>query len=188
MEIVNVMAVCKLHCGADDYRGVNLYRLARQLCNVEYNPRRFPPLRLRMRRPVRASFLLFKSGSVVVTGARSAAAARHACLRLKRLLQRQGGYQGCQLHNFRVTNMVGSSRVSCRGLNLPQLADAHPRRALLNQELFNGLFYKPVCHLHTRALLFHTGRVIVTGARREQELCDVFAEISEVICGSGGAM
>lgn len=57
--------------------------------NAEYNPSRFKGLVMRIREP-KTTALIFRSGKVVVTGARSEAAALLAARKYARIIQKLG--------------------------------------------------------------------------------------------------
>ena len=64
IKIVNI--VCSASLGQD----IPLIKLAEALPNTEYNPEQFPGLVMRIREP-KTSALIFSSGKIVSTGAKS---------------------------------------------------------------------------------------------------------------------
>ena len=60
----NIVATADIECQLD------LKSVALHLRNAEYNPKRFPAVSIRIRDP-KTTALIFKSGKMVVTGARS---------------------------------------------------------------------------------------------------------------------
>ena len=67
----NIVATCNLAVELD------LKAIALGARNVEYNPKRFSAVIMRIREP-KTTALIFKSGKMVVTGAKSEEAARNA--------------------------------------------------------------------------------------------------------------
>ena len=65
IEIVNIVV-----SGHVDQDKIPLEKMAAMLPNTEYNPEQFPGLVLRIREP-KTSALIFNSGKIVCTGARS---------------------------------------------------------------------------------------------------------------------
>ena len=66
VKIVNIV------CSTSLEHDIHLIKLAETLPNTEYNPEQFPGLVMRIRDP-KTSALIFSSGKVVNTGARSMA-------------------------------------------------------------------------------------------------------------------
>ena len=64
IEIVNIVVSAKLN------HDIPLEKMAATLSNTEYNPEQFPGLVLRIKEP-KTSALIFSSGNIVCTGARS---------------------------------------------------------------------------------------------------------------------
>jgi transcription initiation factor TFIID TATA-box-binding protein len=50
---------------------LNLKDIAYKCKNAEYNPRRFAAVIMRMKEPARTTALIFKTGKMVITGAKS---------------------------------------------------------------------------------------------------------------------
>jgi transcription initiation factor TFIID TATA-box-binding protein len=63
-KIVNIVASANLEAELD------LYAIARELDNVEYEPEQFPGAILKLKEP-KTSLLLFKNGKMICTGAKS---------------------------------------------------------------------------------------------------------------------
>src|SRR3989344_3033769 len=64
LKIVNIVASTSLQ------HDIPLIKLAEKLPNTEYNPEQFPGLVMRIKEP-KTSALIFSSGNVVCTGAKS---------------------------------------------------------------------------------------------------------------------
>jgi transcription initiation factor TFIID TATA-box-binding protein len=65
-KVENIVASANLNVELD------LYAIARELDNVEYEPEQFPGAILKLRDP-KTSLLLFKNGKMICTGAKSEA-------------------------------------------------------------------------------------------------------------------
>lgn len=63
-KIENIVASANLNVE------LNLYSIARELDNVEYEPEQFPGAILKLKEP-KTSLLLFKNGKLICTGAKS---------------------------------------------------------------------------------------------------------------------
>jgi transcription initiation factor TFIID TATA-box-binding protein len=79
-EITNIVASANLGMGLD------LYTIASEVENVEYEPEQFPGAILKFRDP-KASLLLFKNGKVICAGSRDEKSIQKALLKAKRLLK-----------------------------------------------------------------------------------------------------
>uniref|UniRef100_A0A665VYR6 Uncharacterized protein n=1 Tax=Echeneis naucrates TaxID=173247 RepID=A0A665VYR6_ECHNA len=99
----NVVSSVKLGCRLD------LNVIAQKVWNVEFNPKVFRALTMRIRKP-RTSAVIYESGSVVCTGAKSEEEARVAARRFARRLQKLGF--PISFLDFRVRNVVGSFQLN----------------------------------------------------------------------------
>ncbi len=70
-RIENIVASASLNANID------LYALARELDNVEYEPEQFPGAILKLKTP-KTSLLVFKNGKMICTGAKSEKEVRKA--------------------------------------------------------------------------------------------------------------
>ena len=70
-RIENIVASANLNADID------LYALARELDNVEYEPEQFPGAILKLKDP-KTSLLVFKNGKMICTGAKSEKEVRRA--------------------------------------------------------------------------------------------------------------
>ena len=70
-NIENIVASASLNAELD------LYAIARELDNVEYEPEQFPGAILKLKKP-KTSLLLFKNGKIICTGAKSEAMVHEA--------------------------------------------------------------------------------------------------------------
>ena len=111
----NVVATVSL--GSD----LDLKSIAMKTRNSEYNPKRFAAVIMRIRKP-KTTALVFSSGKMVCTGAKSEyesmVAARKYCKLIKKL-----GYP-TKFDNFEIQNIVGSCDVKFP-IHLEALADEH---------------------------------------------------------------
>ncbi|MFA9496903.1 MAG: TATA box-binding protein, partial [Candidatus Bathyarchaeota archaeon] len=83
INIVNVVASVTLD------QKFNLLDILKVFKNVEYNPKRFPGLVFRLKRPKTAT-LIFSTGKMVCTGAKSEKMARSAVHKVVRELKKNG--------------------------------------------------------------------------------------------------
>ena len=159
IKIVNI--VCSASLGQD----IPLIKLAETLPNTEYNPEQFPGLVMRIRDP-KTSALIFSSGKIVSTGARSMKKVKESikCI-IKNLAKINVRIK--EEPKINVQNMVASGNINM-DLNLNALA-MELENTEYEPEQFPGLVYKLP---GTRAtfLLFSNGKIVCTGTRSETKL------------------
>jgi len=83
-KIENVVATVNVEIAEK----INLIQIASKLADVEYNPERFPGLVMRIKKP-RATFLIFSTGKMVVTGLRKASEAENAVSQAVKTFEKQ---------------------------------------------------------------------------------------------------
>src|SRR3989344_4843184 len=159
IKIVNI--VCSASLGQD----IPLIKLAETLPNTEYNPQQFPGLVMRIREP-RTSALIFSSGKIVSTGARSMKKVKESVRAIIKNLTRIK-IRIKTMPKVNVQNMVASGSIGM-DLNLNSLA-MELENTEYEPEQFPGLVYKLQ---GTRAtfLLFSNGKIVCTGTRSETKL------------------
>jgi transcription initiation factor TFIID TATA-box-binding protein len=148
-----------------------LERLATKLDRAEYNPEQFPGLIFKIDNPT-ASSLLFSSGKIICTGTKSITEAKKALKRIVEELQKVG-IDVKAAKDIVVQNMVASGSVGGK-LNLNEIVFKFDNTEY-EPEQFPGLVYKltgqPVL-ANITFLLFGTGKIVITGAKSEQEIKD----------------
>jgi transcription initiation factor TFIID TATA-box-binding protein len=168
--IQNIVSTANLGCKLD------LRRIALRARNCEYKPRRFAAVIMRIREP-RTTALIFESGKLVVTGAKSEDASRLAARKYARIVQKLGF--DAKFKDFKVQNIVGS--YDCKfSVVLVTLVLVLGSRASYEAELFPGLVYQMLLPRVT-LLIFTTGKLVLTGARIREELYDAFDNIYPVL-------
>jgi transcription initiation factor TFIID TATA-box-binding protein len=169
--IQNVVATTNLGVQLD------LKSIALRARNAEYNPKRFAAVIMRIREP-KTTALIFSSGKIVVTGAKSEAESTKASRKYAKIVHKLG-YTKAKFTEFTVQNIVASCDVSFP-VRLEGLAHAHNNFCSYEPELFPGLIYrmmKPKIVL----LIFVSGKVVLTGAKVRQEIYDAFNNIYHVL-------
>jgi len=158
------------------YIGNVLYlpAVARALRYGEYNARRFSALTFRIARP-RCTALIFSSGRIVCTGAKSVAAARFGVYKYVALLRDRAHVQA-NVYDLTVQNVVASAALGFR-VDLARMFAEHARTCSYEPGLFPGLIYRPAAHDCSRVVLlvFRSGRLVVTGGKTERAVHDAYA-------------
>ena len=87
---------------------LDLKKIAPHARNAEFNPKRFAAVIMRIREP-RTTALIFSSGKMVCTGAKSEEDSRLAARKYARIVQKLGF--PTKFKDFKIQNMVGSCDV-----------------------------------------------------------------------------
>lgn len=170
-EIQNVVATTNLDVPLD------LKQIALRARNAEYNPKRFAAVIMRIREP-KTTALIFSSGKIVVTGAKSEKESSRASRKYAKIVHKLG-YDKAKFKEFTVQNIVASCDVHFP-VCLEALAFAHHQFCSYEPELFPGLIYrmfKPKIVL----LIFVSGKVVLTGAKERKDIYDAFDNIYHVL-------
>src|SRR3989344_2556479 len=160
IEIVNIVV-----SGSVDQDKIPLEKMAAMLPNTEYNPEQFPGLVLRIRDP-KTSALIFNSGKIVCTGARSIEKVDEAMIRIVEALKKIGIDVKAK-PEYTVQNMVASGGIGLE-LNLNTLA-VKLENTEYEPEQFPGLVYK-LRGTNATFLLFTNGQIVCTGTKSKEEV------------------
>ncbi|KFZ60175.1 TATA-box-binding protein, partial [Antrostomus carolinensis] len=169
-QLQNIVSTVNLACKLD------LKNIALRARNAEYNPKRFAAVIMRIREP-RTTALIFGSGKMVCTGAKSEEQSRLAARKYARVVQKLGF--PARFLDFKIQNMVGSCDVMFP-IRLEGLVLAHQRS--YEPELFPGLIYRMV-KPRIVLLIFVSGKVVLTGAKQRTEIYEAFENIYPILKG-----
>ena len=165
MEVQNVVATVNLKTPLD------LRKLSTHARNAEYNPRKFSAVVMRVREP-RCTALVFQSGKLVCTGAKSEAAAKRGA-RIYAAIIAKIGFP-VQFTGFRLQNVVATVNVGFP-IRLEALAFAH-NTLCVRAGAVSGLIYR-LLEPKTVILTFVSGRIVLTGARSVAQLHEAFRKV-----------
>jgi transcription initiation factor TFIID TATA-box-binding protein len=170
IEIQNVVASATLD------QTFNLLDIEKIFMNVEYNPKRFPGLVFRLKRPKTAT-LIFSSGKMVCTGAKSSKMARSAIRKVVRELKKNGIIV---LGKPRITiqNMVASANLHGK-VDLETAADLLDN-VMYEPEQFPGLIYR-MADPKTVLLVFSSGKIVCTGGKNEEMVHESVHKLYDVL-------
>jgi len=155
---------------------LDLKTIALHARNAEYNPKRFAAVIMRIREP-KTTALIFASGKMVVTGAKSEEQSRLAARKYARIIQKLGF--PARFSEFKIQNIVGSCDVKFP-IRLEGLACAHGHFSSYEPELFPGLIYRMV-KPKIVLLIFVSGKIVLTGAKVREEIYQAFENIYPVL-------
>ena len=133
---------------------------------------------MRIREP-KTTALIFASGKMVVTGAKSEDDSKLASRKYARIIQKLGF--NAKFTDFKIQNIVGSTDIRFP-IRLEGLAARHANFSSYEPELFPGLIYrmmKPKIVL----LIFVSGKIVLTGAKVREEIYQAFEMMVPVLSG-----
>jgi len=137
--------------------------MAATLSNTEYNPEQFPGLVIRIKEP-KTSALIFSSGKIVCTGARTMENVHASIKKIIKSLEKINVKITVD-PEVKIQNIVASGSVGM-DLNLNMLA-MKLENTEYEPEQFPGLVYK-LKEAKATFLLFSNGKVVCTGTKSEE--------------------
>lgn len=159
IKIVNIVVSTSLE------HDIPLEKMAATLSNTEYNPEQFPGLVIRIKEP-KTSALIFSSGKVVCTGARTMKEVAESLKKIIKSLEKINIKIKVK-PELNIQNIVASGSIGM-ALNLNTLA-MKLENTEYEPEQFPGLVYK-LLEAKATFLLFSNGKIVCTGTKSEQEV------------------
>ena len=172
IKVQNVVASAKLG------HSIDLGAVVKAYPEVQYMPEIFPGIVFRLKRPQTAT-LIFRTGGIVCTGAKSAKDARKAVLKVVRKLKRGGIILRSGKPEIVIHNVVATGRMEKAGIDLEKLyaSVSSGARIVYETEQFPGLIYY-MEDPRVTFLVFRSGNLVCTGAKREE---DVYAATEKLV-------
>lgn len=168
IEVVNIVVSTSLE------HDIPLEKMAASLSNTEYNPEQFPGLVIRIKEP-KTSALIFSSGKVVCTGARSMEKVELSIEKIIKSLKKIGIDIKIK-PVIAVQNIVASGSIGM-DLNLNVLA-MKLENTEYEPEQFPGLVYK-LNEAKATFLLFSNGKIVCTGTKSEEAVNSAVKKLVE---------
>ena len=159
VRIENVVASASLN------QRIDLKAVVKSYPGVEYRPEQFPGLVFRLKKPKTAT-LIFNSGKMVCTGAKSEREARGAVMKVIDELKRSG-IVIVGKPDLKIQNIVASANLY--GLIDLEQAAFTLGKTMYEPEQFPGLIYR-MDDPKVVILLFASGKLVCTGAKREEDV------------------
>ncbi|HUT28111.1 MAG TPA: TATA-box-binding protein [Methanomassiliicoccales archaeon] len=161
---------------------LDLQTIALTLDGAEYEPEQFPGLIYRLKDPKTAT-LLFRSGKVVCTGAKSLEQVEVAIKKVAKQIEKAGIKLKMQPKPD-VQNIVASSDLG-QEINLNAIAiSLGLERVEYEPEQFPGLVYR-IDVPKVVVLLFGSGKLVCTGAKKEEDVEAAVNKITEELKAAG---
>ncbi len=175
IKIENIVATVTLD------QTLDLYAIERSIPTVEYNPDQFPGLIFRLDTP-KVTALIFKSGKMVVTGAKSTLELIRAVKKIIRTLRKKGIVITGK-PKIQIQNIVASANLYVE-VNLEKAAFLLEDN-MYEPEQFPGLIYR-MSDPQVVLLIFSSGKMVITGAKSEDEVKEavykIYQKLKELGC------
>lgn len=159
IRIENVVASATLN------QKVDLNAVVKGYPGVEYRPEQFPGLVFRLKRPKTAT-LIFNSGKMVCTGAKSEKESRRAVMKVIKELKKSGIII-IGKPELKIQNIVASADLG--GMIDLEKSAYSLGRTMYEPEQFPGLIYR-MDEPKVVILLFASGKLVCTGAKHEEDV------------------
>lgn len=166
----NVVATVNVKCKLD------LKEIHTKTRNSEYNPKRFAAVVMRIRDP-KSTALIFASGKIVITGAKTPNDAYISSRKFVKILQKLEF--PAKWTDYKIVNVVSSC--SCGfPVRLESFAHFKSQNTSYEPELFPGLIYR-MKQPKVAIIIFVSGKIVLTGARSPQEIDQSFKLIWPIL-------
>lgn len=170
IQIQNVVASASLN------QTLNLDLIVEKFPYTEYRPNVFPGLVFRLKKPKTAT-LLFTTGKMVCTGAKSEKAARQAVNKVARELEKHG----IPIENkpvIQIQNIVASAVLGGE-IDLESVV-YKLRKVMYEPEQFPGAVYR-MDDPKVVFLIFSAGKLVCVGAKKEQDVYDAVDKLQKIL-------
>jgi transcription initiation factor TFIID TATA-box-binding protein len=170
ITIQNVVASATLN------QKVDLNAVVKGYPGVEYRPEKFPGLVFRLKSPKTAT-LIFSSGKMICTGAKSGKESRRAIMKVVKELKKDGIII-ISKPDLKVVNIVASASLGGK-VDLEKTVSTL-RKTMYEPEQFPGLIYR-MDEPKVVILIFASGSLVCTGAKKEQDVYDAVHKLHGIL-------
>jgi len=170
ISIENVVASAEID------QEIDLLSIMKVFRNAEYRPKRFPGLVFRLKNPKTAT-LIFRTGKMVCTGAKSEKQARSAIKKVVSELKKNN-IVTLDKPRIEIQNMVASANLKKR-VDLETAADIL-ENVMYEPEQFPGLIYR-MSDPKTVLLLFSSGKIVCTGGTSDKMVHESVNQLYDVL-------
>jgi transcription initiation factor TFIID TATA-box-binding protein len=170
VKIQNVVASATLN------QRIDLNAIVRVFPGVEYRPEQFPGLVYRLKKPKTAT-LIFSTGKMVCTGAKSERQARKAVFKVVDELK-SGGIVILRKPEIVVQNIVASAGLGGT-IDLEKVVYGL-KKTMYEPEQFPGLIYR-MDEPKVVILIFASGKLVCTGAKKEIQVYTAVKKLQETL-------
>jgi transcription initiation factor TFIID TATA-box-binding protein len=167
--IHNIVATAQILTSAP----LQLDRLKQIFRFSSFNRRKFAAVTLRLVRP-NCTILLFTSGKLVITGSKSSSEALLSAYRIRQLLRSACIGQRFEIIGFEIQNVVSHCELKVSDseiLDIEALYERYHIYSTYQSHVFPGLIFRHP-NLKVVALMFFSGKVVLTGAKSLKDIDD----------------
>lgn len=169
-KLQNIVSTANFKCILD------LREIALKAKNAEYNPRRFAAVIMRIKEP-KTTALIFSSGKMVCTGARTEEESRQASRIYAKIILKLGF--PVKFSEFTVQNIVASCDVKFP-IRLEGLANTYLKFCSYEPEMFPGLIFH-MLDPKIVLLIFVSGKIVLTGAKKREDIYRAYQKIIPIL-------
>jgi len=170
INIQNVVAAAALN------QQVDLNAIVKNFPGVEYRPEQFPGLVFRIKRPKTAT-LIFHSGKMVCTGAKSEKEAIQAVNKVTKEL-RSHGISIANKPEIKIQNIVASAELNGE-IDLENVV-YKLKKVMYEPEQFPGAVFR-MEEPKVVFLIFSAGKLVCVGAKKEQDVYTAVAKLQALL-------
>lgn len=124
--------------------------------------------------------MIFSNGKVIVTGAKSEVECQLSIAKLIKKMNKFGVLNSLKPKDrLQITNIVGTVSTKLK-INLEVMCSKLPKQCQFVPETFPGLIYK-MKEPKVTILIFSNGKIVITGAKSENEIGASFRSIYKTI-------
>jgi transcription initiation factor TFIID TATA-box-binding protein len=170
IHIQNIVASAALN------QRISLKTIVEKFPHTEYSPRVFPGLVFRLKKPKTAT-LIFETGKMVCTGAKSAKEAVQAVNKVTKELKKHG-IPIASKPEIHIQNVVASVELGGE-IDLENVV-YKLNRVMYEPEQFPGAVYR-MDEPKVVFLIFSAGKLVCVGAKKEQDVYDAVNSIQKLL-------
>jgi transcription initiation factor TFIID TATA-box-binding protein len=170
IHIQNIVASAALN------QRISLKTIVEKFPHTEYSPRVFPGLVFRLKKPKTAT-LIFETGKMVCTGAKSAKEAVQAVNKVTKELKKRG-IPIVSKPEIHIQNVVASVELGGE-IDLENVV-YKLNRVMYEPEQFPGAVYR-MDEPKVVFLIFSAGKLVCVGAKKEQDVYDAVNNIQKLL-------
>jgi len=156
--------------------GLDLMKIQLSLKNASFNPKWFPAVIIRFNFP-KCTCLVFWNGKVISTGAKDELSLKLGSKKCASLIKKLGF--AVEFNNFKVCNIVANIDLG-KVIWLEGIQWKDPCNVQYEPEIFPALIHWNLTTNHTY-LVFHTGKIVITGVRSWESMVSNFKNYFEKI-------
>ncbi len=170
IRIVNIVASAALN------QRISLKTIVEKFPHAEYSPRVFPGLVFRLKKPKTAT-LIFETGKMVCTGAKSEKEAIQAVNKVTKELKSHG-IPIANKPTITIQNVVASAELNGE-IDLENVV-YKLKRVMYEPEQFPGAVYR-MDEPKVVFLIFSAGKLVCVGAKKEQDVYEAVGKLQAIL-------